>query len=72
MMEKVQSLRLQSWHYWTEIIQDEPQGAKAMLWWRNQSPVCHFSGYFKYTSSHIHHKMSARNVGSVRSYGTNS
>ena len=70
--EKVQCLWFQSWHYWTEIIQDKPQWADAMLWWRNQSPVHHFSGYFKYTSSQRHHQMFARNVGSVYSYGTNS
>ena len=50
----------------------KPQWAKAMLWWRNQSPVHHFSGYFHQTSSHRHHQMSARNVDSVCSYGTNS
>jgi len=43
-----------------------------MLWWRNQSPVHHFSGYFHHTSSHRHHQMFTRNVGSVCSYGTNS
>ena len=31
-----------------------------------------FSGYFHHTSSHKHHQMSARNVGSVCLYGTNS
>jgi len=46
--------------------------AEAMLWWRNQSPVHHFSGSIHHTSSHRHHQMSARNVGSVCSYGTNS
>jgi len=43
-----------------------------MLWWRNQFPVHHFSVYFHHTSSHRHHQKSARNVGSVCSYGTNS
>jgi hypothetical protein len=46
--------------------------SRAMLWWRNQSPVHHFSGYFHHTSSHRHHQMSARNGCSVCSYGTNS
>jgi len=31
-----------------------------------------FSSFFHHTSSHRHHQMSARNVGSVCSYGTNS
>jgi len=50
----------------------QPQWAAAMLWWRNQSPVHHFSGYFHHISSHRHYKMSARNVGSVCLYRTNS
>ena len=71
-MEKVQSLWIQSWHYWTEIIWHKPQWAEAMLWWRNQCPVHHFSGYFHHMSSHIHHQMSARYVGLVCSYEGNS
>ena len=69
-MGKVQSLWIQSWHYWTEIIWHKPQWAEVMLWWRNQCPVHHFSGYFHHMSSHIHHQMSARNAGSVCSCGT--
>ena len=42
-----------------------------MLWWRYQSPVHHFSGYFHHTSSNRYHQISARNIGSVCSYGTN-
>ena len=37
-----------------------------------QKSVHHFLRYFHLASSHRHHQMSARNAGSVCSYGTNS
>jgi len=43
-----------------------------MLWWRNHLQCTIFSGSIHHTSSHRHHQMSARNIGSVCSCGTNS
>ena len=45
----------------------QPQWAEAVLWWRNQSPVHHFSDLPIDTMKCLH-----RNVGTVCSYGTNS